>query len=82
MKKKLPMLCNIISAVLVIVFVIKCLIDYKQYLASWFRTFQCVDYGQCFVFSYPCSYRIWGRFHSKEKTVTKDCFKDHLNYSL
>ena len=35
MKKKLPMLSNVISAVLVIVFVIKCLIDYKQYLASY-----------------------------------------------
>lgn len=35
MKKKLPIICNAVSAVLVIVFVIKCIIDYKQYLASF-----------------------------------------------
>ena len=35
MKKKLPIICNAASAVLVIVFVIKCIIDYKQYLASF-----------------------------------------------
>ena len=35
MKKKLPMICNIISAVLIITFVIKCITDYKQYLSSF-----------------------------------------------
>lgn len=35
MKKKLPIICNAVSAVLVIAFVIKCIIDYKQYLASF-----------------------------------------------
>ena len=35
MKKKLPVICNIVSAALVIAFVIKCIIDYKQYLLSF-----------------------------------------------
>ena len=31
LKKKAPMVCNIVSAILVIVFVIKSIVDYTQY---------------------------------------------------
>lgn len=34
MKKKLPIVCNIVSAVLVIAFVIKSIVDYTQYLTT------------------------------------------------
>ncbi|MBR4462933.1 MAG: hypothetical protein IKS51_10170 [Erysipelotrichaceae bacterium] len=35
MKKKLAMVCNDAGAVLVIVFAIKSIVDYKKYLASF-----------------------------------------------
>ncbi len=35
MKKKLPTICNAVSTVHVIAFVIKCITDYKQYLTSF-----------------------------------------------
>ena len=35
MKKKLPLICNVISIALMLAFVIKCIIDYKQYLLSF-----------------------------------------------
>ena len=35
MKKKVPMICSIASAVLVIAFVIKCIVDYGRYTASF-----------------------------------------------
>lgn len=31
MKKKIPMICNLVSLVLVIVFIIKSIVDYNQY---------------------------------------------------
>jgi len=34
MKKKAPMVCNIVSAILVIAFVIKSIVDYAQYSAT------------------------------------------------
>ncbi len=35
MRKKLALICNIAGAFLLIAFVIKCIIDYKQYLKSF-----------------------------------------------
>lgn len=34
MKKNVPMICNIISIILVIAFVIKSIVDYSQYSAT------------------------------------------------
>lgn len=34
MKQKVPMICNIVSLILLIVFVIKSIVDYTQYLTS------------------------------------------------
>jgi len=34
MKKKVPMICNIVSSVLIIAFVIKSIVDYTQYSTS------------------------------------------------
>lgn len=31
MKKKIPMICNLVSIVLLIVFIIKSIVDYNQY---------------------------------------------------
>lgn len=35
MKKKIPMICNIICVILVITFVIKTIMDYKKYTESF-----------------------------------------------
>ena len=35
MKSKLPMMCNVVSAILVVAFVIKCIVDYSQYSSSF-----------------------------------------------
>ena len=34
MKQKVPMICNIVSLILLIVFVIKSIVDYTQYSTS------------------------------------------------
>lgn len=31
MKKNIPIICNIVSAILVIAFIVKCIVDYFQY---------------------------------------------------
>lgn len=34
MKKQVPMLCNIVSAVLVIAFIVKNIVDYSKYIST------------------------------------------------
>ncbi|MBR2533220.1 MAG: hypothetical protein IKE50_00345 [Erysipelotrichaceae bacterium] len=73
MKKKLPIICNAASAVLVIVFVIKCITDYKQYLAS----FGSAPYSVWILFNalyllIPATIVFAAGFIAKKKIIKKE----------
>lgn len=70
MKQKVPMICNIVSLILLIVFVIKSIVDYTQYLTSLNSApFLFVGVSKCFVFGNSCNYFVRYWFRCKEETV-------------
>ena len=59
MKQKVPMICNIVSLILLIVFVIKSIVDYTQYSTSLNSApFYLWVFSKCFVFGNSCNYFV------------------------
>ena len=72
MKQKVPMICNIVSLILLIVFVIKSIVDYTQYSIlniAKLCAFLFVGVSKCFVFGNSCNYFVRYWFRCKEETV-------------
>ena len=73
MKQKVPMICNIVSLILLIVFVIKSIVDYIAKLC----TFLFVGVSKCFVFGNSCNYFVRYWFRCKEETVNNSSLFVH-----
>ena len=70
MKQKVPMICNIVSLILLIVFVIKSIVDYTQYLTSLNSApFYLWVLVNALFFGNSCNYFVRYWFRCKEETV-------------
>ena len=78
MKQKVPMICNIVSLILLIVFVIKSIVDYTQYSTiAKLCTFLFVVLVNALFLVIPCNYFVRYWFHCKEETVNNSSLFVH-----
>ena len=76
MKQKVPMICNIVSLILLIVFVIKSIVDYTQYSTSLNSApFYLWVLVNALFFGNSCNYfvRYWFRCKKRNSKQFKFC---------